>query len=523
MPEVSWLIVIVGALGNAIIGLVAYLRNTKSATNRWFGIFSFLMASYLVVNQLAITQSDDGLTLFWIRAVMIIAPPIVFSFFVLVNVFPKDVMEIPKRIFYASLLVTVVIAVLDATPLVFTGVLPGTYQPTPGKLAFLFLFYNSIFLGWSVYILFKKFRKSEGIEKTQLKYLIFGAILMFSLILLSNVVLVIVFNISSFVVLVPIYTLVFVGLTSYAIVRFGLFDLRIIATEATTSVLWVVLFAKLFSVQSQTEAIVDLVVFVVVVFFGILLVRSVRKEVEQKRQLEVLNKRLEELDRQKDEFLNIASHELRAPMTAVKGYISMTQSGDGGEIPVAAQELLSEAAAENDRMIRLVNNMLNVARIEEGRMVYEIGEVSLKEVVKRVFNEFSFDAKNKALEYVFEEEEVRDRVVVDVDRIHEVVSNLINNAIKYTDSGKIVVRLLNRGPKVVRFEVEDTGPGMTPDEVGKLFNKFYRAESYVGKAMGTGLGLYISKLLIEKFGGRIGVESVKGKGSLFWFELPVKT
>jgi signal transduction histidine kinase len=319
-------------------------------------------------------------------------------------------------------------------------------------------------------------------------------------------------------------TIFLLGFTTYAIVRHELFDIKILATEIMTIIIWIILFTKIFASQSIEELITDLTVFGIMIVFGNLLVKSVRREVEQRRELEVLNQKLEELDKQKDEFLNIASHELRAPMSAIKGYISMTQAGDGGEIPVAAQELLSEAANENDRMIRLVNNMLNVARIEEGRMVYEVGEVKLSAVVGLVFDEFKFDAQNKALKYVYEPSPgIADKVEVDVDRIHEVVSNLINNAIKYTDSGKVEVRLLNPAAGRVRFEVEDTGAGMTQDEIGKLFQKFYRAGSYVGKVMGTGLGLYISKLLVEKFGGTIGVKSEKGKGSLFWFELPVRT
>lgn len=317
-------------------------------------------------------------------------------------------------------------------------------------------------------------------------------------------------------------TIFLLTLTTYAIIRHGLFDIKVFTTEILTVVIWSILLTQLATANTVTDMAVDGGVLAVMILFGIFLIRSVRREIEQSQELQLLTEKLKSLDAQKNEFLNVASHELRAPMTAVKGYLSMIQDGDAGELPSEAKEFLDEAIGETDRMIRLVNNMLNVARIEEGRMVFEQGEVKLSEVVGHVFNELSFEAESKKLGYSYNPKEpLSDKVIVDVDRIHEAVVNLINNAIKYTDSGKIVVRLLNPSPEIIRFEVEDTGPGMTPDEVAKLFNKFYRTESYVGKKMGTGLGLYISKLLIQKFGGQIGVSSEKGKGSLFWFELPV--
>lgn len=147
---------------------------------------------------------------------------------------------------------------------------------------------------------------------------------------------------------------------------------------------------------------------------------------------------------------------------------------------------------------------------------------SLSRLAQAVFNQFRPEAKRKGLEYQLNiPPELKDMVEVDPDRIQEVMGNFLSNAIKYTDKGSVVVRLSQPTPETVRFEVTDTGPGISKEEQTKLFQKFYRVRTNVGKTTGTGLGLYISRLLIEKFNGKIGVESTLGVGSTFWFELPL--
>ncbi len=523
--SLNLIVLIITAVISFILGWVVIRSDHRSATNLIFTIQSWSAATWLFANHFALQPHLSEFSLIFSRLSIFLAVPQILAVYLLSHTLPRKDTQLSKTTLRIVLIVGIVLMLITISPFAFTDVkiLEGSVQPIPGLGMGVFALFALYFCVDALYTFIKRYRKSEGIEKKQIRFVMSGILVMFGLIILGILIPVLVFQSTFLVPFSPLFVLVFLGLTAYAIIQHQLFDLRVIATEVVTFILWVVLFSKLFVAGSTSERLVDLSIFITIVIFGIFLIKSVRKEIEQRRELEVLNKRLEDLDKQKDEFLNIASHELRAPMTAIKGYISMTQDGDGGEIPVAAQEMLSEAANENDRMIRLVNNMLNVARIEEGRMVYEIGEVNLAEVVKRVFDEFKFDAKNKALEYIYVPTNgLHDRIVVDVDRIHEVASNLINNAIKYTDAGKVEVRLTNPDTSCIRFEIEDTGPGMTSDEVGKLFSKFYRAESYMGKAMGTGLGLYISKLLVEKFGGKIGVKSEKGKGSLFWFELPVK-
>ena len=241
------------------------------------------------------------------------------------------------------------------------------------------------------------------------------------------------------------------------------------------------------------------------------------------KKLKNVNKELKSLDKLKDEFLNVAAHELRAPLTAVKGYLSMILDGDAGKVNKKVEDFLNGALVGTEREIRLVNDMLDVSRIEERRLVYNRGEVELSSVLNFAYEEFKTQAKEKKLDFkIYIEKKINDLVYVDKDRIYEVVSNLISNAIKYTDKGLVKISLFNPDDKSVRFEVADTGYGITQKEQEKLFSKFYRCESSSGKILGTGLGLYIVRLLIEEFKGKLGVESKLGKGSTFWFELPVR-
>jgi signal transduction histidine kinase len=173
-------------------------------------------------------------------------------------------------------------------------------------------------------------------------------------------------------------------------------------------------------------------------------------------------------------------------------------------------------------MIRLVNNMLDVGRIEEGRLTLTPSLFSISKVVTAVHGEFQGEAMNKGLNFTTDiSANAVDQVFVDEDKIHEVLVNLVSNAIKYTEKGNVTISLTNPNLDTVRIEVKDTGAGISAEEQKKLFQKFYRVQSVVGKTIGTGLGLYISKLLIERFGGTIGLISESGQGSNFWFELPV--
>lgn len=232
--------------------------------------------------------------------------------------------------------------------------------------------------------------------------------------------------------------------------------------------------------------------------------------------------KIKEIDKEKDEFISMAAHELRAPLTAIKGYLSMIVEGDAGEVSPKARGFLVDTSAVNERLVRLVNNMLNVSRIEQGKLVFQMDNLHLARAARSAFDTFRAEAERKDLEILLEiPEKISDVVFVDPDKIDEVIANLVSNAVKFTNKGFVKIKLLNLQEGAIRLEVIDSGPGISPEEQKKLFRKFYRVESTSGKTIGTGLGLYICKLLIEKFSGKIGLISNDDKGSTFWFELPI--
>ncbi len=517
---------IIFAIVNIPLAIVVIRNNSKSWTNRLFSLLVISLTIYLVVNAQVYQFGDYATRLFFARFIMANAAILNILVFLFLATFPDITIPIKKKFVYASLIITIPLSIVALfTSAIFKSIAisaENTVVPENGVLIPLFGIHTVVFIIAGIYFVFRKWRKSEGVNKQQISYILMAFGILFFLILIFNFLLPVVFKIGTFVPFLPIYILFFLGFVSYSIVKHGLFDIRVVATEALVLIIWLILLWRIFISTNNTDRIIDIFVFIGMVIFGVFLVRSVRREIEQRKELALLNDKLKELDQRKNEFLSMASHELRAPMTAIKGYLSMLIEGDAGEIPEKARGFLTDASAVTERLIRLVNNMLNVSRIEENRMVFQVEKVHLSEVARTVAAEFKGEAVRKNLAFELKEaNDVKDEVVVDGDRVHEVVANLVSNAIKYTETGTVTLELSQPNPTTVRFDIKDTGMGITPDEQVKLFKKFARAESAVGKTVGTGLGLYISKLLVEKFGGRIGLMSEFGKGSDFWFELPL--
>lgn len=249
---------------------------------------------------------------------------------------------------------------------------------------------------------------------------------------------------------------------------------------------------------------------------------SNKKLAQTNSDLNLANNKLKELDRQKTEFVSIASHQLRSPLTAIKGYSSMMLEGSFGELGKKANDAVHVIFQSSQKLVMVIEDFLNVTRIELGSMKYTMETIDLADVTKKVVGELEMIIKNKGLTLDFNTDEVDSKVNADSGKIAQVIGNIIDNAAKYTPEGGIKVSVVRLGD-MVRFQSEDTGIGMEAEVIPKLFQKFIRADG-AGKTniIGTGLGLYVAKQIVEAHGGKIWAESDgPGKGSRFIVELPV--
>lgn len=232
----------------------------------------------------------------------------------------------------------------------------------------------------------------------------------------------------------------------------------------------------------------------------------------------VLYAKLREVDNLKDEFIAMASHELRAPLTAIRGYADLLAAG--GMDDAARKQSLARIDTSAQQLDSLIADMLDVSRIEQGRMKIEPKRIEVKPALDELCDIWQMRAKEKGLAL---SRELQDglRIDVDPDRFRQLVINLLSNAVKYTKSGTIKVRASGEGGTFT-LRISDTGIGMTEDERNQLFAKFYRAAGAEVRAeSGTGLGLWITKQIVEYMHGRISVESIKGKGSDFIVTFPL--
>jgi PAS domain S-box-containing protein len=230
------------------------------------------------------------------------------------------------------------------------------------------------------------------------------------------------------------------------------------------------------------------------------------------------NKKLEELDYLKNLSISVATHELRSPLTAIKAYIDNLFEGVAGELPEKVFYYLTRISYNTDRVTRLVNMLLDISRIEAGHMQLEFETVSVSEVITDVVRDFECMARNK--EIVVRASVLLDALVrADRQRVEQVLYNLLHNALKFTPPrGEVVVQSRLTEKDKVTITVADTGCGIPPGHEEKVFLKFHRAPSPIQE--GVGLGLAISKSLVELHGGHIWVESEPGRGSKFSFTLP---
>jgi two-component system CheB/CheR fusion protein len=220
----------------------------------------------------------------------------------------------------------------------------------------------------------------------------------------------------------------------------------------------------------------------------------------------------------KDEFIGVASHELKTPLTSLKGYLQLINAYTKQELPTPVKQYIGKANIAINKLQYLVNDLLDVSKIQAGRLDYSISPINVEDVV----NNSVENARHIYPQYKFQVEH-NDHFIINgnAERLEQVLMNLLNNAVKYSQINKHIIIKVNKHADCVRVSVTDFGVGLSDEQIQRIFERFYRVEDKKFMTSGLGMGLYISSEIITTHKGKIGVDSKLGKGSTFYFDLPL--
>ncbi|MEK7120233.1 MAG: ATP-binding protein, partial [Patescibacteria group bacterium] len=495
------LIPIISLLGAILVvglGFLVFLKNKKLALHKIFLLLNLAVGVWLFGTFKMLNAPSDLQAIFWDRFIyagVIFVPVLMYHFSVIFTKIP-----VKKSLIFLAYVLSFLFLAISRTDYFVKDLFRYSWGVHTQAQFFhhIFMVYFFIYLILTIINFYKHYRdkKLVGVEKTRAKYIFLA---FFVLITVGSAGFAPAYKIDIFH-LSFFSGIFFSALLYYAITRFTLFDIKIVITQALIFILWILIFSEFFFVDTTLSKFLVISTLVFSIIGGWLLMRSVSKEIKSREQIASLamrlqqaNSELKRLDQAKSEFISIASHQLRTPLTAISGYTSLMIEGTYGKINDKAQEVLKKIMDVNKGLIDLVNDLLNLSRIESGKIAYDFKPNSLVDIVEKTINELDNLAHTKNLELVWSRPDFAPLLMLDKDKIQNVVMNLIDNAIKYTPKGKVEVSINQKRSDLV-FCVKDSGIGISPETLKGLFKKFVRSEEgrHVN-ANGTGLGLYIAK------------------------------
>ncbi|MDD5639848.1 MAG: ATP-binding protein [Candidatus Pacebacteria bacterium] len=339
---------------------------------------------------------------------------------------------------------------------------------------------------------------------------------------------------------------IFMVFLIYLIIEYRVFNIKLLAAQALVISIIALISSQFFFIQTDTNRIVTGATLFLVAVFGFWLVNSVKKEYKQKEQLEIANAELKKLDKAKSDFINIASHQLRTPITVIQGVASMMLDGDMDKMSAKEKQEFYLAVYDKSRKLQtIIHDILNATELEGKEynvMDMKVDTIDLQKLISKIIQDFQVETKKRDLDLILLPVKGNIPKISGQEKyLEEVFINLINNAIKYTPSGKVTndIRIIRKkrgrakievsiensnNGKEVLIKVKDNGIGIPPETAPNLFKRFSRAENAVNMYTdGTGLGLYIVKEIVEGHGGKVWFESELNKGTTFFVNLPIET
>ncbi len=386
-----------------------------------------------------------------------------------------------------------------------------------GLFAVVFLFF---FFGGQIRLLLK-IPGAQGTERTQLAAIVGSVIVaglfgMFYNLLLPSPF----FHDFRYIWTGPLFAFFFAVVITYAVFRYKLFNPRAAVAELLVFTLLLILLLRVMLGGEPNERWIEGSILAAVSVVGVLLVRSVNSEIRQREVIERQKEAIERASAEKSEFMSFASHEIRNPVTAIRGYASLILEGDVGPVSPPVRETVAKISTLGDEVLALISQFLTKSKAELGQIAYETVEFDLAEVTRELAEGMRTHAEQKGLALRIRVHPGQHLLVrADITKVKEAIRNVIDNAIKYTRTGSVTVSATGFGNEA-QVAVADTGVGIAPDAMPNLFKKFSRADSQNVNRHGSGIGLYLAKMFLEAQGGRVWAKSGgKDKGSTFYIEL----
>lgn len=516
----------------AVLGLFVFSRDPKSVVNRLFGAISvvcvmWLFGTFMMFSGL-IRGADEATVLFWDRFVylgIVFVPALEYHFGLTLSRRKPDVA------LYAAYALSVLFLILSRLDPFISGLFRYEWggHAVAGPLHHAFLIFFLLYILAFFRILYGYYRTAT--DRNERAGLIVAATAFGILDVVGGLGFLPAYGIGIFPISLIAPT-AFVLVIGYSIVRYGLFDIETVTAQVSVGAILFLMVAQFLFRDTAGSSFLDPLMFLSVALVGYFLVRSVKRDLARKEELQEIsdslakaNERLKELDNTKTEFISIASHQLRTPLTAIKGYLSLLLEGSYGEIPSEVADVLGKMSLVNRGLVQLVEDLLNVSRIDAGRISYSFEPTSVEALIAERIDLFMPMAREKDLLFRIRlPKDPLPELMLDQGKIREAVSNLIDNAIKYTKRGFVEVSVEAVGSEAVRITVADSGIGFRKGEESGFFGKFIRTKDTTREYVsGTGLGLYVGASFVDAHGGRMWAESDgPGTGARFIIELPFR-
>ena len=525
---------IIVAVFNLFLGIFVFSKNRKNNINKVFLALTVCLAVWALTILMTYLRIGAKHLDFWSNATFW-GPSFLIAFLLYFSlIFPENKKKISRK---ATILIFTPSFILFFLS-VFQKINIKTYNAWTmdrGFGIYIFNFFLFFYLLLTFFEFYNTFKHTTGTEKQQVKFVFSGLLFAAVMGVIFNLIMPLAFGNARLNILGPSAAgTIFIIFITYAITKHHLFDIKIIATELLVGFLALTLTIDVFSSTTPFKIAFKTLILLITVYLGVSLIKSSLAEIKRRKQLEEMtatlkkaNIELKRLDKAKSEFISIASHQLRTPLAAIKGYISMIIDGDYGKIPNKSKKPIKRIFEANERLIRLVNSLLSVSRIQSGKLEMIKEPLSLEKVISEAVDEIKIEAVKKNIYLRFRKPKKPLPIIIgDRDKLEQVILNIVDNAIKYTAKGGVEITVsekMENDKKFLLIKVSDTGQGIAKGEKEKLFTSFSRGKAGIRFwTAGAGLGLYVAKTFVDMHHGKIWAQPRKKRGSTFFIELPVE-